>query len=293
MTRIVARDSAIADATSRGSPPTSVTSDASIATSAPVPMATPRSARASAGASLMPSPTIATRPPLGLQPLRSSRPCRPGSTSAITRSGGDADGAGDGLGGRPRVAGQQPDLDARPRAAPGRPRRTPACTGSAIAITPAAAPSTATNDDGPAVRSGGRSPASTSAATSTPRSRHAAAGCRPTTVRPADASRDAASDDGLEPVDRLEAELVASRAAPDDRLARGCSRPRSSEAARSSTLGLVEPGRDGDVDDLGPAERSACRSCRRRRCRPRPAASSASPPRTRIPASAPLARSRP
>ena len=50
----------MADATSRGSPPTSVTSDDSMATSVPVPMATPRSACASAGASLMPSPTIAT-----------------------------------------------------------------------------------------------------------------------------------------------------------------------------------------------------------------------------------------
>ena len=63
MTRTVGRDSAIAEPTSRGSPPTSVTSDASMATSVPVPMATPRSAWASAGASLMPSPTMATLRP--------------------------------------------------------------------------------------------------------------------------------------------------------------------------------------------------------------------------------------
>ena len=46
--------------TPRKEPPTSVTSAASIATSVPVPMAMPTSACASAGASLMPSPTIAT-----------------------------------------------------------------------------------------------------------------------------------------------------------------------------------------------------------------------------------------
>ena len=60
MTVIVARDRPMAAGTPRGSPPTSVTSDASMATSAPVPMAMPRSAWASAGASLMPSPTMAT-----------------------------------------------------------------------------------------------------------------------------------------------------------------------------------------------------------------------------------------
>ena len=60
MTVIVARDNPMAAGTPRGSPPMSVTSDASIATSAPVPIAIPRSAWASAGASLMPSPTIAT-----------------------------------------------------------------------------------------------------------------------------------------------------------------------------------------------------------------------------------------
>src|SRR5437588_773818 len=43
----------------RKSLPISVTSDAASATSAPVPIAIPRSARARAGASLMPSPTMA------------------------------------------------------------------------------------------------------------------------------------------------------------------------------------------------------------------------------------------
>ncbi len=83
----VRRDRAMADATSRGSPPTRVTSDASMATSAPVPMATPRSAWASAGASLMPSPIIATaRPPACSSAILAA--LSPGSTSARTRSVG-------------------------------------------------------------------------------------------------------------------------------------------------------------------------------------------------------------
>ena len=61
--RIVARDSRMADATLRRSPRMSVTSLASIAISVPVPMAIPTSARDRAGASLMPSPTIATTSP--------------------------------------------------------------------------------------------------------------------------------------------------------------------------------------------------------------------------------------
>ncbi len=92
----------MAAGTPRGSPPTSVTPDASIATSAPVPMATPRSARASAGASLMPSPTIATVRPrpwsrstiAGLAPRAGPRRrrrapgCRPGraTASAVARA---------------------------------------------------------------------------------------------------------------------------------------------------------------------------------------------------------------
>ena len=58
-----------------------------MATSAPVPIATPRSAAASAGASLMPSPTIATTLPRACS--SSTTPAlSPGSTWARTRSGG-------------------------------------------------------------------------------------------------------------------------------------------------------------------------------------------------------------
>ena len=107
MTRIVERDSAMAEPTSRGSPPTSVMSDASIATSAPVPMATPRSARASAGASLMPSPTIATLWPSACRRSMTAS-LSPGRTSAMTFSAGDPDLARDGLGGGAGVAREQP-----------------------------------------------------------------------------------------------------------------------------------------------------------------------------------------
>ena len=77
---------------------------ASIATSVPVPIARPRSAWASAGASLTPSPTIATTRPSA---------CSRRTTSAL--SGGqhlgdhlvDADLGGDGARGRLVVAGQQ------------------------------------------------------------------------------------------------------------------------------------------------------------------------------------------
>ena len=58
-----AREPDRVDRAARRSPETSVRSAASIATSVPVPIARPRSAWASAGASLTPSPTIATTSP--------------------------------------------------------------------------------------------------------------------------------------------------------------------------------------------------------------------------------------
>ena len=90
MVRSVRRDSRIASAATRRSPRTSVRSLASIATSVPVPIARPRSAWASAAASLTPSPTIATTRPSRLQPPSRRRPCPAGSTSAMT-VGVDAD----------------------------------------------------------------------------------------------------------------------------------------------------------------------------------------------------------
>ena len=78
-----------------------------MATSVPVPIATPRSARASAGASLMPSPTIATTCPSACSAaIRSALP--DGSTSARTWSIPTC--AGDGAGGGGVVAGEHPHL---------------------------------------------------------------------------------------------------------------------------------------------------------------------------------------
>ena len=83
--RRVRRESWIAVTTARRSPRISVTSDASIATSVPVPIAIPTSACASAGASLMPSPTIAT-PPCSRWNFRTRSAFWDGRTSAITSS---------------------------------------------------------------------------------------------------------------------------------------------------------------------------------------------------------------
>jgi len=85
MVLTVRRESAIADTTPRRSPPTSVMSEAAIATSAPVPMAIPTSARASAAASLRPSPTMPTTCPPSCNLATCSAFSR-GNTSAITWS---------------------------------------------------------------------------------------------------------------------------------------------------------------------------------------------------------------
>ena len=111
MLRIVARLSASAETTPRRSPEISVTSAASIATSVPVPIAMPTSAWASAGASLMPSPTM---PTCGPRPGGGGprRPCPRGSTSASTRSMPTWRAIASAV--RRVVAGDHHDLDAQP-----------------------------------------------------------------------------------------------------------------------------------------------------------------------------------
>ena len=85
MLRMVALESSMAPATSSRSFFISTMSADSMATSVPAPMAMPTSARARAGASLMPSPTMATFLPLSWI-RRISRSLSWGSTSAMTRS---------------------------------------------------------------------------------------------------------------------------------------------------------------------------------------------------------------
>ena len=80
-----------------------------MATSVPVPIARPTSAAASAGASLTPSPAIATTRPSLAEPLDDV-------ALVVGQHLGldpvDAEAAGDGLGGDPVVAGEHDDLDA-------------------------------------------------------------------------------------------------------------------------------------------------------------------------------------
>ena len=99
------RDRRIASAAARRSPETSVRSDASIATSAPVPTASPRSACASAGASLTPSPDHGDD--LALRPAAATpRPPCPRAAPRRRRSSMPT-AARDRLGGRAVVAGEQ------------------------------------------------------------------------------------------------------------------------------------------------------------------------------------------
>ena len=80
---MVARDSSMAVTTPASDPEINVMSAASIATSVPVPIASPTSAAARAGASLIPSPTMPTLRP-SPRSRRISSALSPGSTSATT-----------------------------------------------------------------------------------------------------------------------------------------------------------------------------------------------------------------
>ena len=101
----------MASAAARRSPRTRVRSLASMATSVPVPMAMPRSAWASAAASLTPSPTMATTRPSACR-RRTTSTFWPGSTSAMTSSMPDL--GGDGPGRAFVVPGQQHRAQAEP-----------------------------------------------------------------------------------------------------------------------------------------------------------------------------------
>ena len=94
----------------RRSPLTSVMPALSIATSVPVPIAMPTSAAASAGASLMPSPAIATTAPPAAAVLRRASCLSSGATPASTSI--DAELLRDGFGGALVVAGEHDDLQA-------------------------------------------------------------------------------------------------------------------------------------------------------------------------------------
>src|SRR4051794_37054921 len=92
----VRRDRAMAETMPRRSPPTRVMSEAAMATSAPVPIATPTAASDRAPASLMPSPQKATTEPCAC----SSRTVAALSAGRLGQDMLDADLLGDRGGGR-------------------------------------------------------------------------------------------------------------------------------------------------------------------------------------------------
>ena len=109
-----------------------------MATSVPAPMARPTSARARAGASLMPSPTMATRFPWAWSSATVFS-LSWGSTSATTRF--DAELAAHRLGGAPVVAGEHDHVDAHALGRRGQPAALVGLTVSATATTPSIRPS--------------------------------------------------------------------------------------------------------------------------------------------------------
>ena len=123
----------MASAAARRSPDTRVRSLASMATSVPVPMAMPRSAWASAGASLTPSPTTATRWPSACS-SRDHVDLVAGQD--LGHAPVDADLGGDGVGRALVVAGEPSRPRGRARAARRRRRATGGFTVSATTNTP-------------------------------------------------------------------------------------------------------------------------------------------------------------
>ena len=257
------------------------------ATSVPVPMATPRSAWASAGASLMPSPTMAPRPPLACRRSMTAA-LSPGRTSAMHALGGDPDLARDACAVAGLVAREQPHLDAGGRAGRGPPRPTPALTGSSMTMRPAGRPSIATNTTVPpsaGAGSSGRPPGPSSVDALL---RRAAARCRrgprrrrrAATPRPTIASNAFDRRGSPARLARLCARWPRQRmlAAPSPSTRRGPGRVASSKPAAASTSSTA-----GRPSVSVPVLSKTTVSTRRR-------ASSASPPRTRMPGLGALAR---
>ena len=227
----------MAEPTSRGSPPTSVTSDASMATSVPVPMATPRSARASAGRVV---DAVADHRDLAAPAWRRSMTAAlsPGSTSAMTCSAESPPGARR----PPPWRGCRPSPATRPCRRPGGRDRLGGLGLDRVGDRHEARRRATGRDEhhGPAVRGDRFRAARSSAARSMPCS--SSSRRLPTSTSIAvDEAAHAAADDRLEPVD-LRASPAPSRA-PCGTIASpsGCSEPVSSAAARSRTRASSKP----------------------------------------------------
>ena len=227
----------MASAAARRSPRTSVRSLASMATSVPVPIARPRSAWASAAASLTPSPTIATTRALRLQ-----------AADDVDLVGGqhlgdhlvDADLGRDGLGGRARCRRSAAPGAGRGRAARRRPRRSVGLTVSATTSIAAGAavpgrPATAVRPvrlggvaSAPSSAGGTREAPVGAAATGRPDQRRAWPSTTPSTPRPSRLAKPSTAGSC--------ADLVARRPGdgPGDRVLRGVLERRRRGAAASA-----------------------------------------------------------
>ena len=257
---------------------------ASMATSVPVPIARPRSAWASAAASLTPSPTIATTRPSRLQPAdhvdlvlraaprRSPRRCRPAR--------------------RPRAAARS----LSPVSSTGRrpSSRSPATASAEVGLTVSATTSTARAAPSQPTKIGVR-PAASAA------SRRCGEGVvevqRPVGEEPLAPGDDGvAVDDALhaepcgvgERLDRRAGVMPRARAPAAMACAIGCSDASSSDTGEAQHLvGVVLAGDGDDVDERHLRRWSPCRSCRARSCRPRRVDSRTSGPLMRTPSWAP------
>ena len=262
--RSVARLRRIASAAARRSPLTSVRSEASIATSVPVPIASPRSACASAGASLTPSPTIATTRPSA---------CSRRTTSALSAGQHlgdhlvDADLGGDGARGRLVVAGQQHRAQAERLAA----RATASARRRLDGV----------GDDEDRARACPSQPAAIAVCP-----RRLGRGARRVELgrqlhAPLGEQRRAPDDERVPVDDALDAEALAVARTPRRRAARrarararcaiawaiGCSEACSSAPTSRSASLASTPSATIDARRGSSARSSPCRSCRARSCR--------------------------
>ena len=264
--RIVRRESSTAVTTPRRSSRISVTSAASMATSVPEPIATPTSAWARAGASLMPSPTIATTRPSACSRVTSRAFCS-GSTSATTRSMPAC--ARDRLRGLARVvAGEHHDLE------PERAQRRDRAGGLGLERVghrdqAGALPSTRDEHRRLARRRRARSRGVRRASTSTPAlaiSARFPSRTRPSTAPP----RPARAPPGTRrpPAARARAPSRAATIAA----ASGCSEPRSAAAASAQERRPRRPPAARPRRSTSGRPSVRCRSCRARPCRSRGAA---------------------
>ena len=234
MLRIVARLSRRARTMPRRSPLTSVTPALSMATSVPVPIAMPTSACASAGASLMPSPAIATTRPSRLQPLDASRPSdRAGPRRSPRRCPSVRATASAVVA---AVAGEHDDAQAFARAAP---RSPPACVvldriGDAEHARRAVA---VDGDEHHRLALGAQAVgALATAASRRDASRpSSSASCRRHALA-VDRAAHALAGDGLEVAYRRERATPRASRARDDRRASGCSLPRSRLGGQRSSV---------------------------------------------------------